>query len=160
MHIQNSIQNHIQSHEQFVELLLREAKKLHRAAVSTSLATSLPVLRRLLSTQAIHGISLPELSRRRNIVQRKHVLRALAVEAGYSNWEKYRAALTEMKPEALQQFDVLRRMLGYPNLWFSSMAEAEGHVAAHGGQAIRVGQQALVFSDASPTVNENRASET
>lgn len=159
MHIQNSIQNHIQSHEQFVELLLREAKKLHRAAISTSLATSLPVLRRLLSTQAIHGISLPELSRCRDIVQRKHVLRALAVEAGYSSWDEYRAALTEMEPKALQQFDVLRRMLGYPNLWFSSMAEAEGHAATHGGQAIRVGRQALVFSDASPTVSENSESE-
>jgi len=147
MRTQKSIQNIRQSDEQILSLILREAKKLHRAAISESLAASLPVLRRLLSAQAINGMSLPALSQCRSMVQRKHVLRALAVEAGFSNWEQYRTALADTKPEALQQFDVMRRAAGYPNIWFSSVAEAESHAAMHGGRAIRVGQQAVVFPE-------------
>jgi len=148
MRIEKSSQDSGKANEQVVGLVLREAKKLHRAAVSESLAESLPVLRRLLSAQVIQGLSLPELSQGRSKVQRKHVLRALAIEAGYSSWEEYRVALVGLEPHALEQFDVLKRAAGYPNLWFSSFEEAEVHAAAHGGRAIRVGKQAVVLVEA------------
>lgn len=138
-----------EDNEKIVALVLREAKKLHRAAVSDSLAESLPVLRRLLSAKAIPEMPLPELRQRRDFLQRKHVLRLLALEAGCSSWEEYRAVLSTGSPEQFDQFDILKRAAGYPNVWFSSLKEAELHVSEHGGRAVRFGQQAVVF------VNEN-----
>ncbi len=128
-----------------INLVRREAKKMQHAAVSDSIAVSLPVLRRLLASKVLQGITLPELGRQRNIVQRKHVLRTLAIEAGYSSWEDYRHALAGMTPESLQHYDIARLGAGYPNLWFSSLTQAQAHAAVHGGRPIPVGQQAVVF---------------
>jgi hypothetical protein len=147
MRVDESLQNGGKPGEQVVSLLLREAKKLHRAAISESLADSLPILRRLLGAQVIRDMTLPELSRQRHMVQRKHVLRALAIEAGYSGWEAYRGALIGMGPDTLQPFDVLRRTAGYPNLWFSSVEAAESYAVEHGGHAVRVGQQAVILME-------------
>lgn len=133
-----------------VRLVLREAKRLHRAAVSDSLAASLPVLRRLIASGILHGLSLPELSRRREIVRRKHVLQMLAIEASRPDWAEYRKDLASMDPGALPHFDILQRAAGYPNLWFSSPSEAEAHVAEHGGRSIRVGRQAVVIASPGP----------
>lgn len=130
---------------QAVGLLLREARKLHRSAISASLAQSLPVLRRLRSARVIQDVTLPQLSQSRSMVQRKHVLRMLAIEAGYPGWEAYRRALAGKSADELMQFDVVRRNMGYPNLWFSSAQEAERHAASHGGRVIHVGPQAVVF---------------
>lgn len=126
------------------QLILRQAKQLHRAASSESTASSLPVLRRLLASKAIAERPLPELHRRRDSIQRKHILRMLALEAGFSSWERYRDSLKDLPAEALAQFDVMRNEIGYPNLWFSTLVEAEVYVAEHGGKAVAVGGQALV----------------
>ena len=133
------------THETDVGPLLRVAKRLHRAAVSSSLAESLPVLRRLLAAQVIRGLTLPQLSQRRSLVQRKHLLQTLAIEAGFLNWDAYRGALAETPHDPPLPFDVHTGAAGYPNLWFSSLAEAEAHAARHGGHAVRHGQQAVVF---------------
>ena len=133
------------AHETDVAPLLRVAKRLHRAAVSSSLAESLPVLRRLLATQVIRGLTLPQLSQRRSLIQRKHLLHTLAIEAGFLNWDAYRGALAETPHDPPLPFDVHKPTAGYPNLWFSSLADAEAHAARHGGRAVRHGQQAVVF---------------
>ncbi len=130
-----------------VTAVLREAKRLHRAAAAESLALSLPILRRLLQQQVLQGVSLPELRRHRHIVQRKHLLRLLAMEAGLPNWESYRAALATMRVDELPHFDLVRAQAGYPNLWFSTPEEAQQHVALRGGRMMRVGQQAVVLLD-------------
>ena len=142
---QNSPHAPSAAHETGVAPLLRVAKRLHRAAVSSSLVESLPVLRRLLAAQVIRGLTLPQLSQRRSSVQRKHVLHALAIEAGFLNWDAYRGALAEGPQDPPLPFDVHTRSAGYPNLWFSSLADAETHTARHGGHAVRHGQQAVVF---------------
>ena len=133
------------AHETGVAPLLRVAKRLHRAAVSSSLVESLPVLRRLLAAQVIRGLTLPQLSQRRSLIQRKHLLQTLAIEAGFLNWDAYRGALAETPHDPPLPFDVHTRAAGYPNLWFSSLADAEAHAARHGGRAVRHGQQAVVF---------------
>ena len=133
------------AHEPDVAPLLRVAKRLHRAAVSSSLVESLPVLRRLLAAQVIRGLTLPQLSQRRSLIQRKHLLQTLAIEAGFLNWDAYRGALAEKPNAPPLPFDVHTRAAGYPNLWFSSLADAEAHAARHGGHAVRHGQQAVVF---------------
>lgn len=133
---------------QAVGLLLREARKLHSSAISASLAESLPVLRRLRSARVIQELTLPQLSQGRSMIQRKHVLRMLAVEASYPGWEAYRRALAGKSADELMQFDVMRRNMSYPNLWFSSTEEAERNAASHGGRVIRVGPQAVVFVEA------------
>lgn len=137
-------------HATGVDPVLRVAKRLHRAARSSSLAEALPILRRLLAAQVIRGLTLPQLSQRRSSVQRKHVLHALAIEAGFLNWDAYRGALAEGPQDPPLPFDVHTRSAGYPNLWFSSLADAETHTARHGGRALRCGQQAVVFVERSP----------
>lgn len=133
-------------------LVLHEARSLHRAANSDSLSRSLPVLRRLLATGVLHGMPLPELHRQRATVQRKHVLRMLALEAGFPGWEAYRAALAHMKADELPHFDIVWRGAGYPNHWFASLDEAQAHAARHGGRVMRVGAQAVVMPDLAPAV--------
>ncbi|MCB2034182.1 MAG: hypothetical protein KDF57_13060, partial [Ottowia sp.] len=51
-------------------LVLREARRLHRAARSDQLSTALPVLRRLIAEGVLAGTSLPQLHRARHTVQR------------------------------------------------------------------------------------------
>ncbi|MGR8936145.1 MAG: hypothetical protein ACU837_17485 [Gammaproteobacteria bacterium] len=130
-----------------IKLLLREAKKLHRAATSDSLVQALPVLRRLITSDTLKGVSLPELHRRRHIVQRKHILRMLAVEAGYTRWEEYRRAMANASVAEVGHFDIVHRKAGYPNIWFSSLAEAQAFAAKYGGYPLRVGKQAVVFAE-------------
>ncbi|MEY4749487.1 MAG: hypothetical protein RIQ60_1701 [Pseudomonadota bacterium] len=129
------------------ELVLREARRLHKAATSGQLATSLPILRRLLASQVLTGISLPELSRQSALVQRKHLLRLLAIEAGHASWEDYRRALDTLCADQLEHFDIAHQGAGHLNLWFSTLAEAQAHAAEQGGRAVRVGQQAVVLID-------------
>jgi hypothetical protein len=126
-------------------IVLREARRLHKLAAAASLAASLPVLRRLIESQSLTGLTLPELHRQRGIVQRKHVLRTLAVEAGHPSWEAYRVALASLSPQSLEHYDLARRAAGYPNLWFSTPEQAQGHARVHGGRVLQVGKQAVVF---------------
>lgn len=128
-----------------VSYLLREAKKLHRAAGSDSRLKALPILRRLLSTQTFRKLSLPELYRQRDSVQRKHILHMLAVEGGYSTWSSYKQQIGEMAIEELKHPSQMLRNSGYPNLWFSSMKEAEEYSVKEGGIPIPVGTQAVII---------------
>jgi hypothetical protein len=131
--------------ESAAALVLRIGRNLQRAAESESLATALPILRRLLATATLTAISLPELQRNRDIIQRKHVLRMLAVEAGFKSWEDYRHALENMSADEVGHYDQLHRIAGYPNVWFSTYAEAEHYACEHSGRAVRVGSQAVVL---------------
>ncbi len=127
-----------------VDAVLREARRLHHAATSDSLATSLPVLRRLLASGALQSASLPELFRRRAGVQRKHVLRMLAREAGFDSWEAWRPTLDSGHASALMQEHALRRDTGTLHLWFRSEAEAHAFADRHGGTPVRLGAHAVV----------------
>jgi hypothetical protein len=148
MHIKKSAKlQQLTNGSEAITMVLREARRLHREMASESLAQSLPVLRRLLRNNTLPGISLPELHRQRGKVQRKHLLQTLAVEAGFGTWEKYRIALANMSVGDLEHFDIVRRQAGYPNLWFSTHAEAQDHASKHGGRSMRVGNQAVVLID-------------
>lgn len=130
-----------------VDRVLREARKLHRAAASESLACALPVLRRLIASDTLQGISLPQLRKQRKLVRRKHILRMLAIEAGHASWEAYRHVLAAMQPHEIEDFDMLRRELGYPNLWFASLPEARAFAAEHGGRVLPFRRQAVVIPE-------------
>jgi hypothetical protein len=129
-------------------LVLRAAKRLHKSALDAAPSQSLPVLRRVLATGTLRDLSLPQLHKNRALVRRKHILRTLAIEAGYASWETYREALATMRVEDLPHFDLVRGDVGYPNLWFSSVAEAQAYAAQHGGRVMAVGEQAVVFVQA------------
>jgi hypothetical protein len=131
-------------------LVLRTAKRLHKAALSAAPSQSLPVLRRVLATGSLRELSLPELHKNRTLVRRKHILRTLAVEAGHVSWETYRDALVTMRADELPHFDLVRSQAGYPNLWFASVTEAQAHAARHGGRVMAVGAQAVVFTQDAP----------
>jgi hypothetical protein len=126
-------------------LVLRTAKRLHKAAFDAAPSQALPILRRVLASGSLRDLSLPQLHKNRTLVRRKHILRTLAVEAGYASWEAYREALASLRIEDLAHFDLVRSQVGYPNLWFASVAEAQAYVAAHGGRLMAVGEQAVVF---------------
>jgi hypothetical protein len=144
MHIKNLSPQSDPTDSQAAVAVLRHARRLHRIAVSDALSRSLPVLRRVLSSHTLHGVSLPELFRTRSSVQRKHILRTLAIEAGFPNWEAYRWALRTMSVDQLAHFDMIQREIGYPNFWFSTLAQAQEHALKHGGKTMRVGRQAVV----------------
>ena len=145
MHIQEPSHTHAAAHQDAVSLVLGIAKRLHRAAISESLALSLPVLRRILAAGVLHGLSLPQLRRQRDLVQRKHLLRMLAIEAGYPGWEDFRRALLCEGPDRIDSFELVRQQAGYPNLWFSTFEEAQAHALRHGGRALRAGRQGIVL---------------
>jgi hypothetical protein len=126
-------------------LVLREAKRLQRAATNSSLSAALPVLRRLLAANAVPRIALPELFRRRDLLKRKHMLRTLAVEAGFQSWEEYRPTLDATPSSALKHLEVIQPGAGHLNLWFPGQSEAEAFASRHGGHAMRVGGQAVVL---------------
>jgi hypothetical protein len=126
------------------DVVLRIARSLHRAAYSDSLSVSLPILRRLLTTLTLTAVSLPELQRHRDVIQRKHILRMLAVEAGFTAWEDYRHALNRMSVDELTHYEYVKGSLGYPNLWFSTYEEAQTCAKEQSSRAVRAGTQALV----------------
>lgn len=127
------------------QIVLREARRLHRAAVSDSPAAALPVLRRLLAAQIVPANTLPNLFRTRSTIQRKHILRALAVEAGYPSWESYSQALPRVDVLQLRRTLQVQSSAPILKLWFASEAEATEFAAKHGGQAIRIANQAVVL---------------
>jgi hypothetical protein len=131
-------------------VVLRAAKRLHKAATGAAPSQSLPILRRVLATGSLRGLSLPELHKIRTLVRRKHILRTLAIEAGHDSWETYREALATMRVDDLPHFDLVRSQVGYPNLWFTSVAQAQTHATQHGGRVMAVGPQAVVFPENVP----------
>jgi len=133
------------------QIVLREAKRLHRAATSDSLSSALPVLRRLIAAGAVPVSSLPKLFRLRHTVQRKHVLRTLALEAGHESWEAYRPKIEDLSAQQFESFEVMDRGYANLNLWFASQPEAQQFAAKSGGRVVRVGGQAVVLPKA---VNE------
>ena len=130
-----------------VSALLRVAKLLHRNAVASSRAQSLPVLRRLISTQVLEGLSLPQLYEQQAMVQRKHVLQMLAREAGFADWAAYREALSGHAADIHMPLEAVALHAGYPNHWFSTLEQARTHAAQRGGQVVQVGSQAVVLPE-------------
>lgn len=96
------------SRTQAADLVRALARQLHHAAISDSLRESLPVLRRILATHTLRDLSLPQLFQQRVIIQRKHLLRTLAIEAGYPSWEHYSRALPGMTASQLPHLDMLQ----------------------------------------------------
>ena len=147
MHTETSSQNSQFGSESAAEIVLRVARHLHRATMSESLSVSLPILRRLLATSTLTAVSLPELQRNRDIIQRKHILRMLAVESGFKCWEDYRHALDHMGADELTHYDQFRGVMGYPNQWFSTYEEAQTFASTCNGRVLKVGTQAVVITD-------------
>jgi hypothetical protein len=140
-----------------MQVVLREAKRLHRAATSDSLSDALPVLRRLLAMGVVTAPTLPRLFGARDAVQRKHVLRALAREAGYRGWEEYRRELPLLDEHHIQQVAALQRGASTLKHWFSDEAAAMRFAAENGGRTVRVGKQAVVLPAAQREVGETRS---
>ncbi|GAA5481392.1 hypothetical protein Hsar01_00601 [Haloferula sargassicola] len=125
--------------------MLYLGKRLHRAARSGSPAESLPVLRRLLKSGVVRGHSLSSLFAQRAIIQRKHLLQLLALEAGHGDWPGFRRTLAGLPPDQLEAFDLIVREAGYPNHWFATYEEAEHFAHTRGGRCLRVGGQGVVI---------------
>ena len=129
-----------------VALVLREARRLHRIAKSHSLSSSLPLLRRLLSAGILRDTTLPEAFRARASLQRKHLLRLLAVEAGFLSWEAYRPALSSIQPSELDSFIVHEKGWAFVHNWFPSAELAQAQVAKVGGRVVRIGSHAVALT--------------
>lgn len=126
------------------EVVLRQARRLHRSALSGSLSTALPVLRRMVTVGVFPGFSLKELFRCRGMIRRKHVLRMLAREARFASWEAFRPALHRWDPSAADHFEFEESGYAFLNLWFSNEQQAQEFVAKNGGRVFCIGAQAVV----------------
>lgn len=128
------------------ELVLRQARKLHRAAQSESISLAMPAVRRIHAAGVFPGRPLSLLYRERQGLKRKHFLRALAQEMGFPDWERFRPCLDQMSPEAFEHFKVADAWYVFLNSWFSSEEQARLYAAQYGGRVVRVGTQAVVIS--------------
>lgn len=133
--------------EQTLLALTREARRLHKLAVSSSKMKALPVLRRLISSGVFTRFSLVQLYQQQASIQRKHLLNLLAKEMEYGSWPLLRAALEHPEVNIHQHPSFELREIGYPNIWFSSLDQAQEHTSRHGGKAFEVGTQAVVVPD-------------
>lgn len=134
-----------------VDAVLHQGRLLHRAAKQGSVASAMPVLRRLYQSGVCYNLSLVELFKARQHIQRKHVLRMLAIEAGYPSWEQYRPVLANMATPLAsglyeQGYSVTRL-----SHWFSSFELAQDYAKANGGKVVKYGQQAVVIADETST---------
>jgi hypothetical protein len=131
-----------------VDTVLAHARFLHRAACSDSLSSGMPVLRRL-QRAGIHAeLPLPGLWARRDAVQRKHVLRMLAREMGFADWERCKAHLARSSPQAVDHLKLGFEWTGRFNHWFAGEAAAVEHMERHGGRLMRWGDHSVVVSTA------------
>ncbi len=128
------------------ELVRRQARVLHRAAQSESVSAALPAVRRLYAAGIFPGQRLSALYRDRQRLQCKHFLRALAVEAGFPDWERFRPALDQMPLEAFDHFKVSADWHVFLNSWFSNEAQPRAYAAEHSGRVVRFGTQAVVVT--------------
>lgn len=126
-----------------VEQALRQARTLHRASKDATLLVALPAVHRAHAAGVFSELTLSALYRQRHLLQRKHFLRVLAVEAGFANWESYRPLLRNQPPQTLEHYTSWREF-GYPNAWFSTHAQAIAFAAERGGKVVLYGQQAMV----------------
>ena len=133
-------------------LTLADARRLHRLALRGSLASALPVLRRLIRADLFPTLSLPELHRQRGSIRRKHILRMLAVESGYRSWEEFLPILESAAPTDLPLTQSSRIDPSQLNLWFSSLALAVHFTKEYGGEAVSVGPQAVVLPPTQPAL--------
>lgn len=130
-----------------VDAVLHQGRLLHRAAKKGSVAIAMPVLRRLYQSGVCSNQSLVELFKARQSIQRKHVLRMLAIEAGYVSWERYRPALASMTTPLASGLYEQGYSVTKLSHWFSSFEQAQGYAKAHGGKVVKYGQQAVVIAD-------------
>lgn len=137
-----------------VEQALRQARTLHRASKDATLLVAMPAVRRAHAAGVLAELTLSALYRQRHLLQRKHFLRTLAVEAGFANWEAYLPTLRSQPPQALEHYTTGLEF-GYPNAWFSTHAQAIAFAEEHGGKVVRYGHQAMVVRpEASTTKTE------
>ena len=121
-----------------------KAKKLLNCARSDAKSSSLPVLRRLISSKVFRTVKLSDLFQHRQHIQRKHLLQLLALEAGFSDWAALKANYKELSADRLPKDSSRLFEIGYPNLWFPSHREAADYIAEFGGELIPQGEQAVV----------------
>ncbi len=126
-----------------VALALRLARTLHRASKDATLVKAMPAVRRAHGAGVFAELKLSTLYRQRHLLQRKHFLRTLAVEAGFANWEAYLPILRSQPPQALGHYTTGQEY-GYPNAWFSTHAQAIAFAHERGGTVVRYGLQAMV----------------
>ena len=137
----------ISTTKQAIEFLLKQAKKIHRTALTRSTSQALPILRRLLINKILINISLVELNKNKTLIKRKHILQLFAAEAGYQDWGTYRKVLTSGINWQDDNYISALRHHSYPNLWFSTLVLAQEYVSNSGGRAIKMGTQAVVLID-------------
>lgn len=123
----------------------REAKKLHKQTSSANKLEALPVIRRLIKHNVFLRISIMELLKQRAEIKLKHIYHLLAKEVGYQTWAELKQQLSSLSDDQKLHYSLKLKGAGYPNLWFSNLAQAESYVQLNGGEAISVGEQAVVL---------------
>lgn len=125
-------------------LVLAHARHLHRAVRSQALSSSLPVLRRLQRAGVNPELSLPAFWAARGMLQRKHILRMLAREMGFTDWEACRPHVDRCAPDAVDHLKLGHEWTGRFSHWYANEAQARAHQREHGGRLLRWGDHTVV----------------
>ncbi|MEO8249966.1 MAG: hypothetical protein ABI589_11400 [Burkholderiales bacterium] len=129
----------------FTGPLRAQARRLHRAALSESVSASLPVLRRLRAAGIFSNEPLSVLFAGRRQIKRKHLLRLLAIEAGFGDWESLCAAVAHDPCSRRSEIDLIERCWMHANDWFATEREAHAYAAVHGGKVRRYAGHAVIL---------------
>ncbi|WP_341676049.1 hypothetical protein [Niveibacterium sp. SC-1] len=132
------------SHSAF---LRRLAQRQLKALKSGSPAQALPVLRRLQQVGLFAQTPLSKLFHERSEVQLKHLLRMLALELGYPDWESLAPVVESLPAERFDGPLYRDGGLPYPSPWFRDEAEALAWQAEHGGTLHRYGDTVVVVAE-------------
>jgi hypothetical protein len=126
--------------------LRRHARRLLRDARADAPSRSLPVLRWLASSGTTSLTRTADLHRARDTLQLKQVLRALALELGYTDWAACRHDIDKRDPALLDHYRVDAGLYGdFMQNWFPNEASARSWQREHGGYIVRYGNQAVAI---------------
>ncbi|RJG38607.1 hypothetical protein [Motilimonas pumila] len=147
-----------------VKSKLKLARKLHRAAKNGAISEALPAIRRLHAAGASPLEKVSDIYHSRHQLQRKHFLRMLALEAGFSSWQTYLPTLKRLPDDSPSQNIMAHNgeHIAKLNLWFATQQQAQDYAQTHGGQAFSYGHQGVVVTaqEASPQGQQTQVEET
>lgn len=129
-----------------LDAMLQLARKLHRAAQKGPISAAMPAIRRAHAAGMFGVEPLQAVYQRRQSLQRKHFLRTLAVEAGFTDWETYLPTLRGQTLDTVAHLAMPYGTTGSLNHWFSSYEQAHAFASRRGRAALSIGKHVMVPS--------------
>lgn len=129
------------------KFLRKVARRMLRDVHSDQPSRAMPAIRRVHQARILPAGRLTELYHARAALQLKHMLRTIAVELGFPNWEACKREIDHRPPGMLDRFRLDLGAFGdYNQVWFSNEAAAQQWQKENGGHVVVYGSQAVVMT--------------